>query len=740
MKQLLQNLKTGATVIAEVPCPAVARGHVLIRTTHSLVSAGTERMIVDFGKAGWLAKARKQPEKVRQVLDKIRSDGILPTIEAVSSKLDDPMPLGYCNAGEVLETGAGVIDLHPGDRVASNGPHAEVVCVPRNLCAKIPDGVSNEAAAFTALGSIALQGVRLASPSFGERFVVFGLGLVGLFTTQILRASGCPVLAVDVSEQRLWLAEAFGAETADLGKGTDPVSAAMNWTSGRGVDGVIIAAAAKDDQIVHQAAQACRKRGRIVLVGVVDLNLRRGDFYEKEITFQVSCSYGPGRYDEKYEQEGRDYPLGFVRWTEQRNFEAVLEAMRAGQLRVNELVTHRFPLEAAARIYENVLQEPEALGIVIEYPSRKFEDQASFDTRNNNHARLGQNERKPGRNGRETGGRAGEGGQSLNLLAGQCGVALIGAGNFCKMVLAPALAKTRARLLYVVTRKNAAMASHIARKYRFDQASTNLDAVLADTQVNTVFIATPHNTHPHLICKSLAAQKHVLVEKPVAIDMNGLNQVIDALRNHSGQYLSVGFNRRFSPHITKIKELLAGRIVPLCMSMTINAGFIPPEHWVQDPERGGGRIIGEACHFIDLMAFLSGSLVTTVCSMMVGGNGPNREDKMSILLGFADGSVGSVQYFANGAKSYPKETLEVFAEGRVIRMENYRVTTGFGFKGFRSFRTWRQDKGHQAEIAAFVEHVSAGGAPLIPIEEIVNVTKASFAALESARTEKVISV
>jgi predicted dehydrogenase len=292
----------------------------------------------------------------------------------------------------------------------------------------------------------------------------------------------------------------------------------------------------------------------------------------------------------------------------------------------------------------------------------------------------------------------------------------------------------------VVTRKNAAMASHIARKYRFDQASTNLDAVLADTQVNTVFIATPHNTHPHLICKSLAAQKHVLVEKPVAIDMNGLNQVIDALRNHSGQYLSVGFNRRFSPHITKIKELLAGRIVPLCMSMTINAGFIPPEHWVQDPERGGGRIIGEACHFIDLMAFLSGSLVTTVCSMMVGGNGPNREDKMSILLGFADGSVGSVQYFANGAKSYPKETLEVFAEGRVIRMENYRVTTGFGFKGFRSFRTWRQDKGHQAEIAAFVEHVSAGGAPLIPIEEIVNVTKASFAALESARTEKVISV
>lgn len=743
MKQLLQNLKTGVTEVTEVPSPAVARGHVLIRSTHSLVSAGTERMIVDFGKAGWLEKARQQPEKVRQLLDKIRTDGLMPTIEAVSSRLDEPMPLGYCNAGEVLEVGAGDIDLQPGDRVASNGPHAEVVCVPRNLCAKIPDGVSNEAAAFTALGSIALQGVRLASPSFGERFVVFGLGLVGLCTVQILRASGCPVLAVDVSEKRLYLAEAFGAETIDLRKGTDPVSAAMNWTGDRGVDGVIIAAAAKDDQIVHQAAQSCRKRGRIVLVGVVDLNLRRGDFYEKEITFQVSCSYGPGRYDEKYEQEGRDYPLGFVRWTEQRNFEAILEAMRSGQLRVNEFVTHRFLLEAAARIYESVLKEPEALGVVIEYPSRTSRtvgDKAGFDSPMTHQAHLDQHEIKQGRNLRANGFLAREGGQRPDVVAGRCGVALIGAGNFSKMVLAPALAKTKASLLYVATRKNAALASHIARKYRFEQASTNLDAVLDDTQVNTAFIATPHYTHPHLICKALAAQKHVFVEKPLAIDMNGLNQVMDALRNHPGQHLAVGFNRRFSPHIIKIKELLADRMVPLCMTMTINAGFVPLEHWVQDPERGGGRIIGEACHFIDLMAYLSGSLVTTVSSMMVGGHGPNREDKMSILLGFADGSVGSVQYFANGSKSYPKETLELFSDGRVIRMENFRVTTGYGFKGLRSFRTWRQDKGHQTEIKAFVERIFTGGAPLIPFEEIVNVTRASFAAVEAARTGKVISV
>ena len=327
MKQLLQNLKTGVTEIVEVPCPAVGHGHILIRSSRTLVSAGTERIMSDFGKAGWIEKARQQPEKVKQVLDKLRTDGVIPTMEAVFNKLDEPMPLGYCNAGLSWRWGLGSTDMQPGDRVASNGPHAEVVCVPRNLCAKIPDGVKDEEAAFTVLGSIALQGIRLAAPTLGERFMVFGLGLVGLLTVQLLRANGCAVLAVDISEARLRLAEAYGAETVDLGKEMDPMAAVAAWTSGRGVDGALIAASAKGDDIIHQAAQACRKRGRIVLVGVVDMNLRRSDFYEKEITFQVSCSYGPGRYDEKYEQAGQDYPIGFVRWTEQRNFEAVLEAI-----------------------------------------------------------------------------------------------------------------------------------------------------------------------------------------------------------------------------------------------------------------------------------------------------------------------------------------------------------------------------------------------------------------------------
>jgi predicted dehydrogenase/threonine dehydrogenase-like Zn-dependent dehydrogenase len=715
MKQILQNIKNGVTEIAEVPCPSVGRGRLLIRSTRSLVSAGTERMMVDFGKAGWIEKARSQPDKVKQVFDKIKTDGLLPTVEAVFNKLDEPMPLGYCNVGVVIGGGKDQVDIKIGDRVVSNGSHAEIVSVPRNLCAKIPESVSDDEAAFTVLASIALQGVRLAVPTLGERFIVFGLGLVGLLTVQLLRASGCAVLAVDRSAARLRLAEMFGADTVDLEKGTDPVVAAMSWTGGSGVDGSIIAASAKGDDIVHQAAQACRKRGRIVLVGVVDLNLRRSDFYEKELTFQVSCSYGPGRYDEKYEQQGQDYPIGYVRWTEQRNFEAVLETMRAGQLQVKELITHRLALQEAAAMYDKVLHDPAALGIIIEYPENI--------------------DRTP----------------TINISTSEsspvvkCGVALIGAGNFSKAVLAPALAKTAARLKYAAARTNGAAAAHIARKFRFDKASTDLDAILADTEVNTAFIATPHNSHAALICKFLAAGKHVFVEKPLCISESQLEEIKAVYTSlltpdSTLPLLMVGFNRRFSQHMIKIKKLLEGKTEPLTMSMTVNAGFIPPEHWTLDPERGGGRIIGEGCHFFDLLSFIADSPVVSVSAMMLGGKGMIREDKMSIILSFADGSVGTVNYFANGAKSYPKETLEVFSDGRVICMDNFRVTRGYGFKRFSTFRTWRQDKGHRAEISAFVARVITGGAPLIPFERIVNITQASFAAVESARTGKVITV
>ena len=723
MKQILQNLKTGVTEIIEVPCPALGHGQILIRSSRTLVSAGTERIMLDFGKAGWIEKARQQPEKVRQVLDKLWTDGVIPTMEAVFNKLDEPMPLGYCNAGVVLEVGAGITDLQPGDRVASNGPHAEVVCVPRNLCAKIPDGVTDEEAAFTVLGSIALQGIRLAAPTLGERFMVFGLGLVGLLTVQLLRANGCAVLAVDTSEARLLLADAYGANTVDIGKETDPVAAATTWTGGRGVDGVIIAASATGDDIVHQAAQACRKRGRIVLVGVVDLNLRRSDFYEKEIAFQVSCSYGPGRYDEKYEKAGQDYPIGFVRWTEQRNFEAVLEATRSRQLQVKELITHRFSLEDAPGMYEKVLHDPEALGIIIKYPALQQNQDDGSEENIHNPPFL-----------------AGKISPQRNPPAGIIpSVGIIGAGNYARSTLLPALNRTRA-ILAAVADINGVAATHAARKFGAEKAVSDYRLLLNDPMIQAVFVLVGHHLHARFVCEALEAGKHVFVEKPLAINEMDLSQVMDSVAKAPDRLLMVGFNRRFSPHVVKIRELLEGRTGPLCMTMTVNAGFIPPEHWTQDPDRGGGRIIGEGCHFIDLLSHLAGHPVTLVSAMMVGRSGSIREDMMSILLNFADGSVGTVHYFANGSKSYPKETLEVFVDGRVIRLENFRITKGYGFKGFSSFRTWRQDKGHQTEIAAFVERVSEGGMPLIPIDQLVNVTRASFAAMESAKSGRTIQV
>jgi len=721
MKQILQNLRNGSTELAEVPVPGIGRGQVLIRTSRTVVSVGTERMVIDFGKAGWLEKARQQPEKVQQVLDKVRSDGLIPTVEAVFRKLDEPIPLGYCNAGVVQEVGTGITDLQPGDRVASNGPHAEWVCVPRNLCAKIPDGVTDEEAAFTALGSIALQGIRLAMPTFGERFMIFGLGLVGLLAVQLLRASGCLVLAVDMSEERLKLAETFGADTIRVDLGADPVAAALACTGGKGVDGAILAASAKGDQIVHQAAQACRKRGRLILVGVVDLNLLRSDFYEKELTFQVSCSYGPGRYDDKYEQAGQDYPFGFVRWTEQRNFEAILEAMRAGHIRVKDLITHRVAMEEAAEVYDKVLHDSSTLGIVIEYP----------------HSAQAKIQRVP---------------VSSPLLRSSImdkenngvAVGIIGAGNYARSTLLPALRRTKAKIAAIAD-INGVAATYAANKYQAEKAVSDFRLILDDPNIRAVFVLVGHHLHARFAREVLEAGKHVFVEKPLAVHEAELHDLISfysalGTRGPSPPLLMVGFNRRFSPHIIKIRDLIAGRSEPLCMNMTINAGYIPPEHWTQDPERGGGRIIGEACHFIDLLAFLSGSPVTSVSSAMVGGRGPIREDRMSILLSFADGSIGTVQYFANGARSYPKETLEVFGEERVIRMENFRRTTGYGFMGFRSFRTWRQDKGHRTEIAAFVERASSGGPALIPFEQLVNVTQASFAAVESARTGKAIAI
>jgi predicted dehydrogenase/threonine dehydrogenase-like Zn-dependent dehydrogenase len=707
MKQILQHLRTGELEIADLPSPQVGPGSLLIRTRASLISAGTERMLVEFSKANMIQKARQQPDKVKMVLDKLKTDGVMPTMEAVFRKLDEPMPLGYCSMGEVLQVGRGVADIAPGDRVISNGPHAQIACVPRNLCAKVPSGVSDEEAAFTVMGAVALQGIRLAQPTLGDKFIVFGAGLLGLLAVQLLKAHGCEVMAVDLNAKRLAIAEEFGAKIVNPSKGGDPVAAAMTWTAGKGVDGVLITASARKDTIVHQAAQASRMRGRIILLGIVDLDLRRDDFYKKELSFQVSCSYGPGRYDEKYEQGGRDYPFGYVRWTEQRNFEAVLSAMKTGRLNAGKLITHHFAFDDALSAYEKIQNDPEALGVILQYP-----------------ATVDQSPHRPVT-------------QKPSPASGKPLVGVIGAGNFAKSILLPVIVKTPAQLAYVAD-IDAAAAGVTARKFGAGQAVTDYKVILNDPDVAAVFILVGHNLHSRFLQEVLESGKHAYVEKPLAMNAEELAEVRAAVEKASDRILMVGFNRRFSAHITKTKEMLAGRSEPLCMNMTVNGGEIPPDHWIQDPVRGGGRIIGEACHFIDLLSHLAGSAVSKVSAIMVGEGPAVRQDKVSIVLGFADGSIGTVNYFSNGSKNYPKETLEVFSDGRVLKLENFRKTTGWGFQGFKKFKTLRQDKGHYAQMAAFIERVSAGGPPLIPFDQLENVARASLAAVESAEMGKTI--
>ena len=704
MKQIVQNLKKGKTIIKNVPSPNCRPGGLLIKTHRSLVSIGTERLLVEFSKGGLLKKARSQPEKVKQVFDKIQAEGLIPTVKNVFKRLGEPLPLGYCNVGSVISLDPKIDknNFKIGDRVVSNGPHAETVSVPSNLCAKIPDSVSDEDATFTVLGAIGLQGIRLSNPSLGEKFVVYGAGLIGLMVVQLLHACGCEVLAVDLNDKRLSLAQSWGAEICNACR-SKPQLVANAWSDGVGVDGVIITASAKTDEIVHQSAEMCRKRGRIVLVGMVGLHIRRTDFYEKELTFQVSCSYGPGRYDDTYERKGYDYPIGYVRWTEQRNFKAVLEAMASGKLDVSSLITDRFQLSEAEKAYEKIINDPSSLGIILEYPNSSENRQTiSFEKRRSN-------------------------------PMGKCVAAMIGAGNFAKMTMGPALAKTDARLKYVSARSNGFAAAHIAQKYKFENATTDLDQITTDSEVNTVFITTSHNSHAALVCRFLEAGKHVFVEKPLCLDIEQLKKIISSADGCSlSQMLMVGFNRRFSPHVEKIKELLAGRGEPLAMHFSCNAGIIPPNMWVHDPEVGGGRIIGEACHYIDLLAYIAGSPIVSVSAVRMRQGVAIQEDKMSILMSFEDGSIGTLNYFGNGAKNYPKETLEIFSDGRILKLDGFRKLAGYGFRRFRKFKTRTIDKGHRAQFHAVVDKVCNGGVPFMTLDEIVNVTLSSFAAVTSA--------
>lgn len=710
MKQILQNISNGETQLVDVPSPNCSDGSVLIETSKTLVSSGTERMLMDFGKANYLQKARQQPDKVKQVLDKIKTDGFLPTIEAVRSKLDQPIPLGYSNVGVVIESGDKSFKID--DRVISNGCHAETVVVPKNLCCRIPHNVDDETAAFTVIGSVGLQGIRLINPTLGESIAVFGLGLIGLITIQMLKANGCHVIGIDTNAERCKIANGFGVPTVDLSSNQDLESYTKSFTNNIGVDGVIITASSSSNDIIHHAAKITRKRGRIVLVGVVGLDLKRDDFYEKELTFQVSASYGPGRYDPNYEARGNDYPIGFVRWTQQRNFQAVLEMMSNNLIDVKPLISESYDIDNALEGYKK-LEDKSTLGVLINYPSSTTSREKTVVF----------SESKPTRR------------KNQKPIVG-----FIGAGNYASRVLIPSFKKSGCNLETLVS--NEGLSGFVsANKYGFSKTTTDINKVWQDNNVNCVAIATRHRLHAEQIISAINSSKHVYVEKPLALTLDEIKQIDSAYRDHlenKENYLNlmIGFNRRFAPLVKKMKSLLNDVLSPKAIVITVNAGHIDMDHWTQDLLEGGGRVVGEACHFVDLARFITGSKIVSYHASSLGEINSRKHpaDIATLNLNFEDGSIATIHYFSNGGNLFPKERVEVFFEDSVLQLNNYRSLKGYGIKGFKEQKSFKQDKGHDNCVNSFLNSVESGFESPIPYDEIIEVSKVTLGLADKLKT------
>ena len=661
-------------------------------------------MLVNFGKASYIDKARQQPEKVKQVIDKIKTDGLVPTLDAVFRKLNEPLPLGYCNSGVIIGVGSDVHGLKIGDRVISNGNHSEIVHVPENLVAKIPDDVDFEDASFTVVGAIGLQGIRLLSPNFGETVVVIGLGLIGLISLQLLKANGCNVIGIDYDKKKLSLAKEFGAIALNAGD-ENIISKIEDLTYGFGADSVLITASAKTNQIISDSAKMCRKRGKVVLIGVIGLNLNRSDFYEKEITFQVSCSYGPGRYENNYEEKGMDYPIGFVRWTEKRNFQAFLNALSSNSINVKKLITERVKLEDFNKIYNN-LSKKGSIASILQYSNNNHSKFSSIKLNNSDYA-------------------------SSNGVVG-----IIGAGNFTSSTLLPILKKIKVKIKFIASSKGLS-GTLLAEKYSISNSTTDYNNILKDKDIDAVIITTRHNEHASQILKGINANKHVFVEKPIAISINDLEKISEKI-SISKKSLTVGFNRRFSPFSVDAKSLLGDNPGPINVVATMNAGYIPENHWTQDFEIGGGRIIGEACHYIDLISYFTSSDVISV-NMCANGISPKvNTDNASIFLKYANGSLGVINYFSNGSKSYQKERIEIFQSGKNIVIENFKKIQFYGYKKSGYKRT--QDKGHKTQFENWYNFIKKGGTSTIPFNSIYNTSRASILAIESLKNGTWIDV
>lgn len=713
MKQLLQNIKTGQTIVEDVPIPTPREGQALVKVFASLVSAGTERMVVEFAEKSYLGKARSRPDLVKQTLDKAKREGILPTVQAVFNRLDQPMGLGYSTAGTIVALGKNMQGFRVGQRVACAGggyaTHAEYNLVPRNLLTPLPKNVDFESAAFTTLGAIALHGFRLAEPQLGENVAVIGLGLLGLLTIQMADAAGCNVLGIDIDPKRVKLASSLGLEAVARPQAE---SAAAAFTQNRGFDSIIICADTSSNDPVELAGIIARDRAKVVATGAVGLNFPRKIYYEKEISFINSRSYGPGRYDLNYEENGQDYPFGYVRWTEGRNFQAVVDLMASGKLKVAPLISHRFDIEEGVKAYEVITgkkKEP-FLGVLLKYPDVEKSESSKvirFNVPTFKHS---------------------------NVIT----LGVLGAGLFANSTLLPILKSNKDFELVGIASSGGLHAQHSGRKFGFQYATSSEDEIINDPKINTVAILTRHDTHADLVVKALKAGKHVFVEKPLAINEKQLTQITKALAAHDS-LLTVGFNRRFASLIRNLKSQISNRVEPLHAHYRVNAGFIPANHWTQDPAIGGGRIIGEACHFVDVLTFLVGTAPVSVTAHALPNNGKYSEDNVSMTFTFADGSVGVVDYLANGDKSMPKERLEVFCGGMVAVLDDYVSLTTVK-DGKKKVESGAQDKGWRGEMAAFADALKAGKEPPISYEHLIGVTKSTFAAVESIRRKSTIEI
>jgi predicted dehydrogenase/threonine dehydrogenase-like Zn-dependent dehydrogenase len=717
MKQILQDSKTGEVKVADVPVPVAQRGRVLVRAAASLISAGTERMTVGEGRKSLLSRARENPDKVKEVLQRARSEGVINTFNAVLAKLGTSNPLGYSAAGIVVGAGEDVTQFRAGDRVACAGvgyaSHAEVLSVPVNLCVRLPEGASFEAGAFGTLGAIALQGVRLAEPTLGESVVVIGLGLLGQLTVQLLKANGCRVFGLDLDEQKVALARELGADRAALNT-PEAKRAVMEWSRGRGADAVLITAATESNGPVELAGEISRLKGRVVAVGLVGLDVPRALYFKRELTLRISMSYGPGRYDPEYEERGRDYPFAYVRWTEGRNLEAFLDLVAAGRVNVERLITHRFPVEEGERAYRLLtgeVMEP-YLGVILRYDTeRELERRIAAP-------------------------------QSAKTRAPSSGVrvGMIGAGGYAKAMLLPNLKASGVEFQAIAT-ASGVTAHDIGAKYGFRRLASSADDVIADPEVNLVVIATRHDLHAELARRALEAGRHTFVEKPLALTEEELESVIAAAARSSAQ-LMVGYNRRFAPLALSALEFFKDRSEPLSISYRVNAGRIPREHWVQDPREGGGRIIGEVCHFIDFMQFLTSSRVARVYAEAITSRNHQitDEDSVFITLRFADGSNGSIAYLAEGDAALPKERIEIFGEGKVFVLDDFRSASMYRGGREESVKPRAQDKGQPEEVRALCTVVLEGRQAPIALDDLANTSRATFRIRESLRSGQVVEV